>query len=192
MYCPHCGNENTSQAIFCANCGGDLGQRISTQTKPPEPQQVINLRYAGFWSRFGALIIDLIIVTIATILIPDTVIWWLWQFPLTYQMLDFVFDYTPFGILGMTPLIWFLLLKVYNVILTGLRGQTIGKMAFGIRVIGRDGQPPGIAIAALREVAGKIISTMVIFLGFMWVGWNTQKKGWHDYIASTTVIKVRR
>jgi uncharacterized RDD family membrane protein YckC len=191
MYCPHCGNENTSQAKFCANCGNSAEQETTAQTTPSEPQQRIELRYAGFWSRFGAWIIDFIIVTVVTILIPDTVIWWLWQYPLTYQLLDFVFDYTPFGFLGMTPLVWFLLFKIYNIILTGLRGQTLGKMAFGIRVIGRDGQPPGIAIAALREVVGKLISLMVIFLGFMWVGWNTRKKGWHDYIASTTVIKVR-
>jgi uncharacterized RDD family membrane protein YckC len=89
------------------------------------------------------------------------------------------------------PIISFLLVGIlYYWFFTGLRGQTPGKMAVGIKVIDAQGNRPGLGIAALREVLGKLISTIVLCLGFLWIAWGKEKQGWHDRIASTHVVKA--
>jgi uncharacterized RDD family membrane protein YckC len=70
------------------------------------------------------------------------------------------------------------------------RGQTLGKMAMGIRVVGPDGQNPSYWRAALRETIGKWISQLVVYLGFLWMLWDESQQTWHDKIAGTTVERV--
>ena len=44
----------------------------------------------------------------------------------------------------------------------------------------------------LREVLGKLIVFLVMFIGFIWVLWDPKKRGWHDYIGGTYVIRRER
>ena len=78
------------------------------------------------------------------------------------------------------------------VLFTGLKGQTLGKMALGIRVIDAKGDVPSIGRAALREIVGKFVSAIVILLGYLWVGWDPRKRGWHDHIAGTYAVRAPR
>jgi len=121
--------------------------------------------YMGFWIRFAAALIDAVIVSI----ISAAMNW------LPY------FGGAVFGIL--LPLLYYWLF-------TGLRGQTLGKMVLGIKVVNARGDRPGLGGAALREILGKLISTIVVCLGFLWIAWDKNKQGWHDWIASTYVVKV--
>ena len=63
-------------------------------------------------------------------------------------------------------------------------------MAVGIKVVNYQGDRPGLGSAALREVLGKLISAVVLYIGFFWIAGDRQKQGWHDKIASTHVVKV--
>ena len=81
---------------------------------------------------------------------------------------------------------------LYYWLFTGLKGQTPGKMAVGIKVIDAGGNVPGLGRAALRETVGKIISAIPLFLGYFWVAWDPKKQGWHDKLAGTYVTKSRR
>jgi len=63
-------------------------------------------------------------------------------------------------------------------------------MAVGIKVVNAQGNRPTLRVAALREVLGKLISTIVLCLGFLWIDRDKQKQGWHDRIAGTYVVKV--
>jgi uncharacterized RDD family membrane protein YckC len=65
-------------------------------------------------------------------------------------------------------------------------------MLVGVKVVNAQGDIPGLRRAALREILGKIISAIVLFLGFLWIAWDRQKQGWHDKIAGTYVVKVVR
>src|SRR5205085_9008787 len=58
-------------------------------------------------------------------------------------------------------------------------GQPIGFKALGLKVVKTDGSPLTIADAVIRYI-GIIISTAVIFLGLIWVGFDSHKQGWHD------------
>ncbi len=80
----------------------------------------------------------------------------------------------------------------YYTLFTGLRGQTPGKMAVGIKVIREDGSLPGVGYAALRETIGKLVSGLALLLGYLWVAFDTKKQGWHDKMAGTVVVVVSR
>jgi uncharacterized RDD family membrane protein YckC len=68
-----------------------------------------------------------------------------------------------------------------------LRGQTLGKMALGLRVAGPDGGKPAFWRAALRETVGKLVSSYVLCLGHLWMLWDQKQQTWHDKIAQTHV-----
>jgi uncharacterized RDD family membrane protein YckC len=69
-------------------------------------------------------------------------------------------------------------------------GQTVGKMALGIRVIDfRGGGPIGFGRGFIRWL-GRIVSSIPCFLGYFWAIWDKEKQGWHDKIATTVVVPV--
>ncbi len=170
MFCPDCGQDNPGEARFCRACGAAL--EASSLAEPVGMAAAVALvDYAGFWIRFAAWIIDTVIVWFGI------------------GVLSALARFGPFYTASL-PLV--LLGPLYFVLLTGLRGQTLGKMAVGIRVVARDGKAPGLGYAALREIVGKFVSTIAFLLGFLWIAWDGRKQGWHDKIAGTHVVGARR
>jgi uncharacterized RDD family membrane protein YckC len=88
-----------------------------------------------------------------------------------------------------TNLLTFFVGPVYAVLFIGLKRQTLGKMALGIKVIDAGGNVPGLGRAVLREIVGKFLSGLALGLGYTWIGWDTHKRGWHDHIAGTYVVR---
>ena len=70
------------------------------------------------------------------------------------------------------------------------RGATVGKMAMGLRVVTSDGQRLSFLNATGRYFA-KILSAIILCIGFIMIGFTDKKRGLHDMIAGTLVIKVR-
>ena len=93
------------------------------------------------------------------------------------------------GFTGST--IGFVVDAVYFTVLIGSsRGQTLGQMALGIRVIDfNSGGPIGYGRAFIRWIVS-IISTIVIFLGYFWMLWDKEKQCWHDKAANDVVVPV--
>ena len=163
-FCPNCGAELTSASPFCQICGAPpLGQthRHTPTTVAWAPAQ----EHMGFWIRLAAWIVDTLILWIPTIAL---------------------------GVIlpGAGVILALMVGVAYYVFMTGLKGQTLGKMAVGIKVVDREGQVPGIGRALLREVVGKFVSGLVLYLGYIWVGWDANKRGWHDHIATTYVVRA--
>ena len=75
-------------------------------------------------------------------------------------------------------------------VMVATRGQSPGKIAIGIKIVKTDGRPIGFGTTLLREVIWKIISSIIILLGYIWILFDGQRQGWHDKIASTYVVKV--
>ena len=44
-------------------------------------------------------------------------------------------------------------------------------------------------VALVRSLAAAF-STVVFFLGFLWIAWDPDKQGWHDKIAGTVVLRL--
>jgi uncharacterized RDD family membrane protein YckC len=135
-------------------------EAVPTPMFEDSPRQT-GIVYMGFWIRVLAITIDTILMGIVDAILAT--------------------------IIGM-PLLGLLVAYAYYVIFTGLRGQTLGKMVMRIHVVDANGNVPGLGRAALREIVGKMVSGLAILIGYFWVGWDRQKRGWHDHIAGTYVI----
>jgi uncharacterized RDD family membrane protein YckC len=71
------------------------------------------------------------------------------------------------------------------------RGQTLGQMAMGIRVIDfNTGGPIGYGRAFIRWLVS-LVSAIVIFLGYLWMLWDKEKQCWHDKAANDVVVPVQ-
>jgi uncharacterized RDD family membrane protein YckC len=96
------------------------------------------------------------------------------------------------GLLPAAPLVSFLLLLKlsYFSAFTAVGGQTIGKMACGIRVVTDDGLPVDGARALRRALAGAM-STAGLGLGFVPALTDVNRRTLHDRVARTRVIALR-
>lgn len=132
-------------------------------------------RYGGFWRRLVAFIVDGIILAI--VLAP-------FARPIVAVGPDGVFN-VDYGTSGIQTL----LNAIYFIALWTLRGQTIGMMLLGLRVVRQsDGGPIDFVTALIRYVM-LIVGFAVILLGVIWVAFDGRKRGWHDMVAKTYVIR---
>ena len=132
MNCPNCGQDNPAEARFCGACGSTLG--ATAAPAPPRVPRAAAAEYAGFWMRLVAWFIDLIIILIGTAALLKGL------------------ASLPYGdLVGYGDLLSLVFPVLYFILLTGLRGQTVGKMALGIKVVRDNGQGTG---TGLRRSAG--------------------------------------
>jgi uncharacterized RDD family membrane protein YckC len=68
-------------------------------------------------------------------------------------------------------------------------GRTLGMRVLKMKVIDVYGDPPSPARCAAR-CAGYLASIATLFLGFLWIGFDSEKRGLQDWIAGTYVIRV--
>ena len=79
-------------------------------------------------------------------------------------------------------------IAAYGAVLWKLRGSTIGGIIFRLKVVRVDGRPMDWVTAIVRALAC-FLSLVFIGLGFIWIGFDPEKQGWHDKIAGTVVVK---
>jgi uncharacterized RDD family membrane protein YckC len=122
---------------------------------------------AGFWRRFAGAFIDGIVVGVAT------------------GILKAALGTTTGSGLGL------LVGAAYFTAFIGAeRGQTLGQMTLGIRVLGLDtGGSIGYGRAFLRWVMS-IVSAIVLLIGYLWMLWDREKQCWHDKAANAVVVPV--
>ena len=77
---------------------------------------------------------------------------------------------------------------VITIYYEGIKGGSPGKLLLGLRVQNKNGRLIGFGGALLRYI-GKILSTLILGIGFLMIAWDKNKQGLHDKIASTYVVK---
>jgi uncharacterized RDD family membrane protein YckC len=155
-----------------------------------EKAEGIALEPAGFWRRLGALLIDLIaLAVLSSILAPFQWFGFVGFWDAGNVFNDPVWLAVPYLVFG--NLLSFLLNVAYFVGFWVWRGQTPGKMALGIKVIRRDGSDVKLEAALLRYL-GYLVSSVIFFIGFLWIAFDGRKQGLHDKIADTCVVKIPR
>ena len=75
----------------------------------------------------------------------------------------------------------------YFVVFHGIGGKTIGKWLLKLRVVGAERSPITYRRAFLRWLA--LVGFAPVLLGFLWILWSREKRGWHDLLARTWVIR---
>jgi uncharacterized RDD family membrane protein YckC len=88
------------------------------------------------------------------------------------------------GALGLTLAIAAVYLLVFQITL----GRTLGMKALKIRIIDIYGDEPSTARAVVRTI-GYVAGIATLGLGFLWIGFDSEKRGLHDWISSTYVVK---
>jgi uncharacterized RDD family membrane protein YckC len=79
----------------------------------------------------------------------------------------------------------------FTLLIGSSRGQSLGQMAMGIRVIDfNTGGPIGYPRAFIRWLVA-IVSFVVFFLGYLWMLWDKEKQCWHDKAANDVVVPVQ-
>jgi uncharacterized RDD family membrane protein YckC len=134
---------------------------------------------AGLAVRFLAVLIDVVILTIVDVLVVY----------FTMQLCDLTAD--ELWILPKGPLVAFLLLQNggYLVAFTA-GGQTLGKMAAGIRVVQSDSDAPlDFGRAFLRTLMWAVLA-LPVGLGFLTALFSRDHRGLHDRFAGTRVVRA--
>lgn len=130
---------------------------------------------AGFWIRFWAYLIDLLVISGVTSILLKPI------FALIGLSVDSTNWYAPFAILSA------LLFYTYFVFMTKFFSQTVGKMIFAIKVISLKKDSLDWGTLLFREWIGRLISVTILPLYFI-VGFTPLKQGVHDFFADTTVV----
>lgn len=77
---------------------------------------------------------------------------------------------------------------IYNVVVLGGCGQTVGRMALGIAVVRRDGAPPGYARALLRSL-GNLVTVLTLGLAALVALFNREGRDLADLLSGTRVVR---
>jgi uncharacterized RDD family membrane protein YckC len=119
--------------------------------------------YASVWARFVALIIDAIIVAVASGLVTA-------------------------GTFGAGVVVTFIGPWLYEAFMLSSEWQaTVGKRAMNIVVTGMDGTRISFARATGRHFA-KYLSAFILGIGFIMAFFTAKKQALHDLIADTLVV----
>lgn len=137
------------------------------------------LEYAGFWIRLGATLIDTVIVIIV-LTVPLSFIYgeqYWFDGHYIHGFWDVILGY----VVPVVATIWFWLRFM----------GTPGKMVLNLKIVdAKSGNrlSPGQAIG---RYFAYLVSMIPLGLGFIWIGIDSRKQGWHDKLAGTVVIKTR-
>jgi uncharacterized RDD family membrane protein YckC/RNA polymerase subunit RPABC4/transcription elongation factor Spt4 len=153
-YCQNCGSEINPNAELCLKCGVRLSGVVVSG----------DIRYAGFWLRFIAFIIDGLVLTIPVVII------------------DVIFSYPGWFINIVVSWIYFALME------SSEKQATLGKLAMGIKVTDMQGNRLSFGQATGRHFA-KIISSLTLLIGYIMAGFTEKKQALHDIIANCLVVK---
>ncbi|MBV0934938.1 RDD family protein [Marinobacterium weihaiense] len=141
--------------------------------------------YAGFWFRVIAAIVDGIISQIGAIIIVIPLAFVLGaSMAGTSSQREIEAAGEAFGMIMGILIQWL----YFTVSESSSWQATLGKKMFGLKVTDMAGNKIGFGKANARYWS-KIISALILLVGFLMVAFTKQKQGLHDIIAGTLVIK---
>jgi uncharacterized RDD family membrane protein YckC len=205
FFCNKCGVANEASAQFCSRCGAMLNPAAASATVPSAgmaaPVPVLGygaptgyaipqagVRYGGFWIRVVAAIVDFFIIHFAVHVVAAM-----------FGVGGLAFHpglrglghpaVLPFFLVGSGVVAAITLCSswLYEALMESSCYQaTLGKMIFGMKVTDLYGNRISFARATGRHFA-KILSGMILCIGFIMVGFTERKQGLHDMIAGTLV-----
>jgi uncharacterized RDD family membrane protein YckC len=172
------------------------GETPGETAAPPQPRRDPAAVYVvGFWRRLAAAAIDLALVIPVALIITVIAIrvTGVQMPPSNLRVIDvdlwidlvlatdpaLVMALVLFCAIGLTYLL------VFQIVV----GRTLGMRALHIKIIDVYGDRPS-APRCIARCAGYLAGVATLFLGFLWMGFDSEKRGLQDWIAGTYVIRA--
>lgn len=164
---------------------------------PPRPnkREAAAVYVVGFWKRLAAAAIDLAIVVPAALLVTFVAskIGGVHLPPSNMGLLDvdmwidLVLATDPALLMGFVLIlgIGMTYLLVFQIVV----GRTLGMRLLKMKIIDVYGERPSPG-RCIARCAGYLASVATLFLGFLWIGFDSEKRGLQDWIAGTYVIRA--
>ena len=138
-------------------------------------------KYAGFWHRVLAGLIDFVILYISS---------WIFSFGFGFMILANmsyeVYMYWTYGI----GIVWiFVYLFYYVLFQMSSKQATLGMMVVGIKIYDEELNRVGFWRLTGRYFT-TAISNIILWIGFFMIGWTKRKQGLHDIVARTIHLKI--
>lgn len=149
---------------------------VIPQQQMVQEVEVYTQKTAGFWMRFWAFVIDMLVISAVIGIVINPI----------FYLMDWSFDdslwYMPISIVS--AIVYY----AYFVLLTKFWSQTIGKMIFGLRVKKDNGESLDWMTVIFRECVGRFISNTFLKIPYLIVVFTPQHKAIHDFTADTIVV----
>jgi len=149
------------------------------------------VRYAGFWIRFVAFVIDSVLIS----MIVGPLLWKIYgsayfqdYVDLLQGRVDLAADRPMFA--GPADMLVSLVLPAIGIVILWIARQaTPGKMVLSLRIVDASTHAPLSSAQAIVRYLGYYVSMFGLMLGFLWIALDSRKQGWHDKLARTIVIR---
>lgn len=153
------------------------------------------VRYAGFWLRFVAYLIDDLILGFLSFIVSLPFIGGIVLSAIGIGEHAEFDEATFMGIAGIIGFVFGMILIIvvmgwlYYALMESSKSMgTLGKMALGLKVTDMEGDRISFARATGRYFS-KIISGMILYIGYIMAGLTEKKQALHDMIASCLVVR---
>lgn len=133
-------------------------------------------KYAGFWIRFWAYLIDLSIVAAISGIVVKPI----------FRVAGFEISNPSFLLFTPYKVTALVLLLLYFTLMTKFLQQTVGKMIMGIKVVQKNGESLTWSTVIFRETIGRFISKLLV-IPYLFVLFMPKKQALHDVFADTLV-----
>jgi uncharacterized RDD family membrane protein YckC len=192
-YCSECGRATAADELaqfgdrmICPYCKDLYVQKLREGVAPAR-----TVSYGGFWIRFVAVLIDGIILSIPIGILQFALLGSFMALPhFDPQTRPELLIGPLIGMIGMASMVSMGLGCAYESFFIYKYGATPGKMALGLKVVRPNGAPIDLGRAVGRYFA-KMISAIILYIGYIMAGFDAEKKALHDMICDTRVIKTR-
>ena len=181
LQCAECGNFFSADDLVrigdravCATCKPIAVQKLKEGVIHPVET---HSRYAGFWIRFAAWLVDFLIMSVVLRILNFVLI------AMEQATNRYGLAFTAIGV-------DLIIRGAYEIFLVGYCGSTLGMMACGIRVT----RPGGEKVTYLRATGrflARILNIFTLGVGYIMIAFDEEKQALHDRICDTRVVYKR-
>jgi uncharacterized RDD family membrane protein YckC len=176
-YCKKCGAQLAEEAAFCQECGTPVRAPVA-----PVTPSVPTFRSADWGERFVAWLIDIIIISI--FLAPTKFFFAIVAWP-SITFMPASLRWIPFADFGLDNAICFF----YWMLMEGMYGQSIGKMALNLKVTMMNNKPVDLGSAAVESIGKAFLLPIDCLVG--WIFYSGKNQRLFNYVSYTKVVKLR-
>lgn len=165
--------------FVCANCKPRFVQKLAEGAAVPGI-----VRYAGFWRRFLAALLDGIIMGIVNFILQLAILFPVFGFSDTTDPANVAFN------IAVVIVVYAIQIGTgftYETVLIWKYGATLGKLACQVEVVTAEGRPLSYGLSVGRYFA-KLLSWFTLGIGYIIAAFDEEKRSLHDRICNTRVV----